>query len=179
MIEHSEIVAKTYFKPPVVGSDEIDEHVEERRLGSRIEMRLREMVDELGSKIRSCEGLLGGMSLAAQMESNYYTRRDAKVSIIIANATKRDGSQMRSISLLGMIFLPGTFLASLFSMSFFNWTPPDGDQIISPWIALYCGLATVITLVTVWSMRKWMDAEEKKAKKQMIEDFNSDSDSIV
>jgi len=32
-------------------------------------------------------------------------------NIIIANATKRDGSQMRMISLLGMTFLPGTFLA--------------------------------------------------------------------
>ncbi|KAK1508845.1 hypothetical protein CABS01_08075, partial [Colletotrichum abscissum] len=169
----------TYFKSPVEGSNKIDEHAEERRAGSRIEMRLREMVDELGSKIRSCEALLGGMSLAAQMESNYYTRRDAKVSIIIANATKRDGSQMRSISLLGMIFLPGTFLASLFSMSFFNWTPPDGNQIISPWIALYGVLVIVITLITVWGMRKWMEAEEKKAREQMAKEVNSDGDSIV
>ncbi|KAK1528639.1 uncharacterized protein CCOS01_06473 [Colletotrichum costaricense] len=178
MIEHSENLAMTYFKPPVEGKDGIDKYVEERRTGNRIEMRLREMVDEFGSKIRTCEGLLGGMSLSAQMESNYYTRRDAKVSIIIANATKRDGSQMRSISLLGMIFLPGTFLASLFSMSFFNWTPPDGDQIISPWIALYGVLAVVITLVTVWRMRKWMEAEEKKAKEQMMREVNSDGDSI-
>lgn len=69
MIEHSESLATTYFKSPVEGSDEIDEHVEERRAGSRIDMRLREMIDELGSKIRSCESLLGGMSLAAQMVS--------------------------------------------------------------------------------------------------------------
>lgn len=44
-------------------------------------------------------------------EWNYYTRRDSRANIIIANATKRDGSQMRMISLLGMTFLPGTFLA--------------------------------------------------------------------
>lgn len=64
-------------------------------------------------------------------------------------------------------------------MSFFNWTPPDGDQIISPWIALYGVLAVVITLVTVWRMRKWMEAEEKKAKEQMMREVNSDGDSIV
>ncbi|KAK1676305.1 hypothetical protein BDP55DRAFT_662258 [Colletotrichum godetiae] len=179
MVEHSENLAATYYKPPSEDSGEIDEHLEVRRAGAKIQMRLREIIDELGSKIRSCESLLGGMSLAAQMESNYYTRRDAKVSIIIANATKRDGSQMRSISLLGMIFLPGTFLASLFSMSFFNWTPPDGNQIISPWIALYGVLVIVITLITVWSMRKWMEAEEKKARDQMAREVNSDSDSIV
>ncbi|OHE95971.1 hypothetical protein CORC01_08664 [Colletotrichum orchidophilum] len=179
LIEHSGNLATTQFKPPVDGSHEVDKYIEERRTGSRIVMRLREMVDELGSKIRSCQGLLGGMSLAAQMESNYYTRRDARVSIYIANATQKDGSQMRSISLLGMIFLPGTFLASLFSMSFFNWTPPDGNQIISPWIALYGVLAIVITLVTVWRMRKWMDAEERKARDQMRKEVYSDGDSFA
>ncbi|KAK1979182.1 hypothetical protein LZ30DRAFT_187073 [Colletotrichum cereale] len=179
MIKHSGDLATNLFKPPVEGSDEVDTYVEERKIGNRIEIRLREMVDEFGSKIRSCEGLLGGMSLAAQMESNYYTRRDAKVAIVIANATKKDGSQMRSISLLGMIFLPGTFLASLFSMTFFNWTPPDGDQLVSPWIALYGVLAIGITLITVWRMRKWMVEEEKKAREQLMKEVNSDDDSIV
>lgn len=68
---------------------------------------------------------------------------------------------------------------SLFSMSFFNWTPRDGNQIISPWIALYGVLVIVITLITVWGMRKWMDAEEKKAREQMAREVNSDGDSIV
>jgi hypothetical protein len=44
-------------------------------------------------------------------EWNYYTRRDAKANIIIANASKKDSTQMRLISFVGMIFLPGTFLA--------------------------------------------------------------------
>lgn len=47
----------------------------------------------------------------SQQEWNYYTRRDAQVNFSIATATRVDGSQMKQISLLGMIFLPGTFLA--------------------------------------------------------------------
>ncbi len=39
----------------------------------------------------------------------------------IAHASKRDSTAMKMISLLGTLFLPGTFLASVFSMTFFNF----------------------------------------------------------
>lgn len=39
----------------------------------------------------------------------------------IAHASKRDSTAMKTISLLGTLFLPGTFLASVFSMTFFNF----------------------------------------------------------
>lgn len=103
------------------------------RLEVDIDTRLKDMMAEFRSKIRSCEGLLGSMTLATQMvrpyyhvpgptywcqlylmscqEWNYYTRRDAQVNYSIATAARMDGSQMKQISLLGMIFLPGTFLA--------------------------------------------------------------------
>lgn len=98
--------------------------------------RLEDMKIELNSEVRKCDGLLGGMSLATQMvrsirqlfavstgrrmsylltffmqEWNFHTRRDARENIIIAYASKRDSSQMKYISFLGMVFLLGTFLA--------------------------------------------------------------------
>ncbi|KDN70747.1 hypothetical protein CSUB01_10207 [Colletotrichum sublineola] len=180
MAEHSEELAATVFKPPPAESAPgTDQYAEERKTGERFAIRLREMVTEFDSKVRSCDSLLGGMTLAAQMESNYYTRRDAKVAIIIANLTKKDGSQMRSISLLGMLFLPGTFLATLFSASFFNWTAASSKEVISPWIALYCALTVALTSMTVWRMKKWMAQEEEKAARQIRDEVNNDKDSIV
>ncbi|KAK2001140.1 hypothetical protein LX36DRAFT_747129 [Colletotrichum falcatum] len=180
MTEHSDELAATVFKPPAAGSAPgSDQYAEERQTGERFAMRLREMITEFESKVRSCDSLLGGMALAAQMESNYYTRRDAKVAIIIANLTKKDGSQMRSISLLGMLFLPGTFLATLFSASFFNWTAASSREVISPWIALYCVLTVAVTGITVWRMKKWMAQEEEIAAKQIRDEVNNDKDSIV
>lgn len=38
----------------------------------------------------------------------------------LAHAGKRDSTQMKTISLLGAIFLPATLLASVFSMVFFQ-----------------------------------------------------------
>ena len=39
----------------------------------------------------------------------------------LAHAAKRDSTTMKTLSLLGALFLPGTYLASLFSMTFFNF----------------------------------------------------------
>ncbi|XDG00684.1 hypothetical protein ABKA04_000299 [Annulohypoxylon sp. FPYF3050] len=47
----------------------------------------------------------------------------------VAHATKRDGTAMKTLSLLGAVFLPGTFMASVFSMTFFDFNvgPDDGS----------------------------------------------------
>lgn len=39
----------------------------------------------------------------------------------LAHASKRDSTAMKTLSLLGAIFLPGTFLSSVFSMTFFQF----------------------------------------------------------
>jgi hypothetical protein len=39
----------------------------------------------------------------------------------IAHASKRDSTAMKTLSVLGAVFLPGSFLASVFGMSFFNF----------------------------------------------------------
>ncbi|KAH8887126.1 hypothetical protein GQ53DRAFT_606609, partial [Thozetella sp. PMI_491] len=119
-------------------------------VGNMMEARLGEMVAEFKSKILSYETLLGGMSMAAQMEWNYYARRDTRANIIIASATKRDSSQMKNISLLGMIFLPGTFLATLFSMGFFDWSSSEDNRVVSPWIALYVIPTSLLTALAIW-----------------------------
>ena len=65
MIEHSEWLSKAYYS--IAQGDRGDTYVNEREVGERIEARLREMIDELDSKISHFETLLGGMSLATQM----------------------------------------------------------------------------------------------------------------
>ncbi|KAL2283251.1 hypothetical protein FJTKL_10127 [Diaporthe vaccinii] len=144
-----------------------------------IDARLKEMMAEFRSKIRSCESLLGGMTLATQMEWNYYTRRDAQVNFSIATAARMDGSQMKQISLLGMIFLPGTFLATFFSMTFFSWIPDDSAQVISPWLGLYGGLTVVLTAVTVMLLNKWSNKEMENARETLEKELEQDSDSTL
>lgn len=67
MISHLQELATTLLRPLSEDSQVGDQHVETRKTGARIEMRLREMISEIDSKVRSCDSLLGGMALAAQM----------------------------------------------------------------------------------------------------------------
>lgn len=124
--------------------------------GSRIHRRLMELKCEYDEKIRNCSTIVEGMTLAAQLEWNQIGQVDAqtnleisKYNLDIATATGNDSKQMRSIAVLTMIFLPATFVASLFSMSFFDLGPEQGSGNVSPWIWLYFVVTAGFTGVTV------------------------------
>jgi hypothetical protein len=72
----------------------------------------------------------------------------AKEQKHLAHATKRDGTAMKTLSLLGALFLPGTYLASVFSMTFFNFQQ-GADPSVSQNLWIYFAIAIPITAVIV------------------------------
>ena len=70
----------------------------------------------------------------------------AEESKIVAMESLRKNDAMRSITVVTMLFLPPTFIATLFSTSFFNFQSRDGP-VVSPWIWLYVLLTVVLTVV--------------------------------
>ena len=70
----------------------------------------------------------------------------AEESKILATESLRKNDAMRSIAVVTMLFLPPTFIATLFSTSFFNFQSRDGP-VVSPWIWLYILLTAVLTVV--------------------------------
>ncbi|KAK0737151.1 hypothetical protein B0T21DRAFT_364564 [Apiosordaria backusii] len=120
-----------------------------REEGKRIQKRLKEIMGEYDCKLRECSMVLDGVTLSAQLSWNQIGFQDTRTNMKIAAATRRDGNQMRLIALLTMIFLPATFLASLFSMTFFNWDAPEGEQIVSPYVWIYSVAVVPITAVVV------------------------------
>ncbi|KAH8648672.1 hypothetical protein BX600DRAFT_518035 [Xylariales sp. PMI_506] len=144
----------------------------------KIESRLTEIILELQCKIRACDSLLSCMALATQMEWNFHTRRDTRANIYIAYSSMRDSTQMKYISKLGMIFLPGTLLATIFSMGVFKWIPDNSEQIISPYVSLYFGLTVSLTAYALRSWGKKLKDQEEKASREVLEAVESDSDSL-
>lgn len=61
-----------------------------------------------------------------------------QASFRIAEATLSDSKSMKTIAILTMLLLPGTAVASLFSMNLFNWSAEDGSQIATKWLWIYC-----------------------------------------
>jgi hypothetical protein len=97
----------------------------------------------------------------------------------LAHAAKRDSTSMKILSLLGAIFLPATYLASIFGMTFFNFVPDGGNEPVtspptttntntptaavaappwnpvSPLLWIYFAITIPVTLVIVIVWRWW------------------------
>ncbi|KAH8173346.1 corA-like mg2+ transporter protein [Sarocladium implicatum] len=70
------------------------------------------------------------------------THEDAEASIELATATRRDGSSMKTIAIMTMAFLPGTFFAAFFSM------PMRKDDAF--WIYWVCAIPATAMVFVLW-----------------------------
>ncbi|CAM1510686.1 Fc.00g010210.m01.CDS01 [Cosmosporella sp. VM-42] len=122
------------------GNGRLEEQM--RRTGSRIKDRVQDIIDEYNEKIRDCTMRVDGMAMSTQWAQG-------EISVEIALATSRDSQHMRSIALVTMIFLPGTFFASIFSMTFFDWGDSDKGAVVSKYFWIYVVMAISFTLLTV------------------------------
>ncbi|KAL6823327.1 hypothetical protein V8C40DRAFT_247851 [Trichoderma camerunense] len=128
-----------------------------KECGKRIRERLSDLVDEYDEFIRECDHIMAGMSLATQLDLNHIGRKDARLnenisrsSLAVAETAQRDGSLMKSIAILGMIYLPATFVCTFFSMGFFQWRGQDANTTtVSPDFWVFGLSAAIFTLLTV------------------------------
>jgi len=82
----------------------------------------------------------------------------------LAHASKRDSAAMKTISLLGAIFFPGAYLASVFSMTFFNFQNPGPSVSSNFWI--YWAVTIPITAIIVGIWYVWEKKRDAKYDKE-------------
>ncbi|KAF5596580.1 hypothetical protein FPCIR_3986 [Fusarium pseudocircinatum] len=160
MIDHIDQLYDSYFGLPVAAKNP-GSHTRLhnlREVGGRLKTRLQDLVDEYDEYIRQCTHIKDGLTLATQLELNNIGRRDARinqeisrVNLEVAQMTRLDGSLMKSIAMLGMVFLPATFVSTFFSMGFSQWTKEDGEgnQMLSPYFWVYVVVAVGLTIFTM------------------------------
>ncbi|QDS72395.1 hypothetical protein FKW77_008686 [Venturia effusa] len=89
----------------------------------------------------------------------------AKDSRTIALAAKNDSSSMKTIAVMTMLFLPGTFFAALFSTPMLDWNA-SGSQVIQPRFGYYwaftipCTIAVFICWYFITKRQKATEAKE-------------------
>ncbi|KAI0127540.1 hypothetical protein BJ170DRAFT_683378 [Xylariales sp. AK1849] len=120
--------------------EQVTRHLDEPQQGP-IQDRIQAIIDEYDDKVRDCTMRVDGMAMATQWAQG-------ETNVGIALATNRDSKHMRSIALVTMIFLPGTFFASVFSMTFFDWSGPSGAT-ISGYFWIYVVFTVFFTLLTI------------------------------
>lgn len=103
------------------------------------------------------------------------THEDAEVNLRvaygnmdIARAARNDSSAMKTIALMTMIFLPGTFFAALFDQPTLNWEPTR-PGVVQDGFGLYWALtipSTLVVLITSWVMhRGWKVLGKERGQK--------------
>ncbi|KAI0593983.1 hypothetical protein F4775DRAFT_575663 [Biscogniauxia sp. FL1348] len=173
MISHCDTLKQPAFDTQNQGvtshGPKSDELSDMEDAGTLIRKRLLELQGEYNEKIRTCATVVDCMVLATQLEWNKMARADTKTNLAISNssleiskAAKVDGQRMRSIAVLTMIFLPATFVATVFSMTFFEWNPVQGQTVMSPYIWIYITGTVMLTSLTL-AIWYYFSKREKEA----------------
>ncbi|KAF2264434.1 hypothetical protein CC78DRAFT_544193 [Lojkania enalia] len=124
------------------------------------------------------------------------TMMDGQTGILIARNSdsaaeeaRRDSASMKTIAIVTLVFLPGTFVAAIFSMSMFQWLPDNEDssssndakqsgddfKILSDWFWLYWAVTVPLTLIILvvwyiwykWSNNKYKEKREKELDEEV------------
>lgn len=113
--------------------------------------------------------------------SHLVTQRDSHISLAIADMNneiawqgKNTNNAMMAIAVASFVFLPGTFIASVFDTPIFNWQPAQNQTIVTEPFWIYwasCGLTTA-TLCACWFWyMKRKKVFEQARRKEARENF--------
>ncbi|KAI2463873.1 hypothetical protein F4781DRAFT_426010 [Annulohypoxylon bovei var. microspora] len=105
--------------------------------GARICKRLLEIDAEYDEKLDQCHMIPKGLTFAADY-----------ANIRISVESRQENSQMRSIALVTMIYLPLTSVASIFSMGVFKWEA-TANSVLTFYFWVYVAVGGGLTLVTI------------------------------
>ncbi|KAJ3560645.1 hypothetical protein NPX13_g9234 [Xylaria arbuscula] len=104
------------------------------------------------------------LSILDQRESRLSLRIAAQQHRL-ADASKRDSTSMKTLTFLGSLFLPGTFISSIFSMSFFDFSK-DLKHSASSSLWLYFAIIIPLTLFFVGIWWRFDQARYKKVDEE-------------
>lgn len=96
---------------------------------------------------------------------------------MIAEASKHDSSSMKILAAVTVLFLPGTFISSLFSTSMFDWQAEDIRLVLNQRFWLYWAVSLPLTIITLgaWAFwtridTSWRRGQELRARTQPCDD---------
>ncbi|UKZ75181.1 hypothetical protein TrVFT333_002857 [Trichoderma virens FT-333] len=114
------------------------------------------------------------VQLQTGMLAGLISRGDFKATLILAESQHRDSLSMKTLAIVTMLFLPGSFISALFSTSMFDWdsVDPKSNSIgvpTLPQFRLYWAITIPLTIVTfllfffwLWMTKMRGDALRKK-----------------
>ena len=85
---------------------------------------------------------------------------------------KQDSIAMKTISILGIVFLPGTYVATLFGTGMFTWVGTGGERTsslkVSPSMWIYWVITMPLTFVTLVVWLLWSRRENQASRRRLM-----------
>ncbi|KAM7184264.1 putative Mg2+ transporter-like zinc transport protein [Rhypophila sp. PSN 637] len=134
-----------------------------------IQMQHKTISRRLGFMIVRLEGLesytqvtLERLNIQREVQMNsIISQRESRLSLAIAaqqrriaHTTGRDSTSMKTLTILGVMFLPGAFLSSVFGMSFFDFSG-DIYNSVSPRLYIFFVIVVPLTIIIIVVWRKF------------------------
>ncbi|KAF2244153.1 hypothetical protein BU26DRAFT_522857 [Trematosphaeria pertusa] len=106
--------------------------------------------DMKGIKRRS-ESLRERLQNEINLAFHLIAQRDSRITLQMGEDSRKDSNNMRSIAIVGLVYLPGTFVSGLFGMNFFDFNVDSGRQTwaVSEKLWLYWAITVPLTLATI------------------------------
>lgn len=125
---------------------------------SQLQDTLAQYHSQACSKKQQIQTLQGRVAAQINVTNTLIAHRDSRANIELATSMKEDARLMKGISTVTMIFLPATFLATFFSMTFFHIGGSDNSLTfeVSRWIWLYplCTLPLTLALAYQYGLEE-------------------------
>ncbi|KFZ16902.1 hypothetical protein V501_02015 [Pseudogymnoascus sp. VKM F-4519 (FW-2642)] len=136
----------------------------QHKLSQSLEYDLDVLPTRISNQFNAIFNLMAQSDTQASLSIAISSRKDNEYMQHIADATLRDSSSMKTIAILTMAFLPGTFICSFFSMTMFNWNSQPGEPLVSPYIWIYFVAMVPLTLlvITIW----WWKTKESRQEQE-------------
>lgn len=117
--------------------------------------------------------------------NNKIAQEDNLLAARMAVSATRDSSAMKALAVITAIFLPGTYIATLFSMSMFNWQggsnsstsvasnasaasdTSSSSKVVMSYIWIYCVISAVLTVVVILGWRLWWVTQDRNFRRDL------------
>ncbi|KAF4981629.1 hypothetical protein FZEAL_2598 [Fusarium zealandicum] len=160
-----------------VGEDLCDAERRQRKEVDKLHRSMLARLDFYKVKLTGLENYIHTTleRLKVQREAlyNIMSQREARLNLEIAgeqrriaHASKRDSTAMKTLSLMGAVFLPGTYLASVFSMTFFDFEQ-GANPVVSVQLWIYFALTIPVTALIVGC---WLFIDRRRRKQHKRDD---------
>ena len=99
------------------------------------------------------------------LKQSQESKRIAEDSHFLAKESTKDSKSMMTISVVTMVFLPGTFIAALFAMPIFQWDASETKKVVNSRIWIYWAVTVPLTLAVLgtWTLYRHLRQRKESA----------------